>query len=82
VGDLELRTRFYGIIANVSLVQVRSYWARLFFSGQAQPPRQAQSVEEVIQAVLANKGAIGFVPRSRVDSRVRTVLLLREGEHP
>lgn len=82
VGDAVLRARFYGSLANVSLPQVRSYWARLFFSGQAQPPRQAQTPEEVIRVVLDNRGAIGFVPRRLVDARVQSVLVLRGSERP
>jgi ABC-type phosphate transport system substrate-binding protein len=82
VADPELRARFYESLVKVSLVQVRSYWARLFFSGQAQPPWQAQTPEEVLQVVLANKGAIGFVPRKALNSKVHPVLVLRGEDHP
>ncbi|BDU73216.1 hypothetical protein [Mesoterricola silvestris] len=76
------RARFYEILANLPLPQVRAFWARLYFSGQAQPPRQTLSAEETLQVVAMNRGAIGFVERSRVDRRVRTVLLLSERAEP
>lgn len=76
VGDPELRGRFYQLLVNVPLVQVRSFWARMSFCGLAQPPRQAQDAQEVIDLVLANPGVIGFVGKSQVDSRVRVVLTL------
>jgi len=55
---------------------VRAHWARLYFSGQAQPPRQTDSAEETLQVVAANKGAIGFIEASQLDGRVRGVLML------
>lgn len=70
------RARFYDALANLPLVQVRSYWARLYFTGQAQPPRQTESDEETLQVVAQNRGAIGFIPANKVDGRVRVVLTL------
>jgi ABC-type phosphate transport system substrate-binding protein len=55
---------------------VNLFMARMYFSGQAQPPRQARNSQEVIEVVLANPGAIGFVEQSKVDKRVRAVLVL------
>ena len=74
----EARVRFYQYLVHLPLAQVRAYWARLYFSGQAQPPRQTQSAEETVEVVLANKGAIGFMEKGRVDHRVREVLELGE----
>ena len=79
VESEEERNRFYLLLVNLPLSQVRAHWARLFFSGQAQPPRQAQSVDEVLDLVAANKGAVGFVPRSRVTRKVKVVLSLGDG---
>jgi ABC-type phosphate transport system substrate-binding protein len=76
VSPLETRARFYQTLVNLPLPQVRAYWARLYFSGQAQPPRQTGSDEETLEVVAANKGAIGFVDASKVDRRVRAVLQL------
>ena len=76
------RVRFYQELVNLPLSQVRAYWATLYFSGKAQPPRQTESPEETLQVVAANKGAIGFVEASRVDRRVRGILLLGEGAAP
>jgi ABC-type phosphate transport system substrate-binding protein len=72
----DLRSTFYKLVAHTSLAQVRSYWAQRFFSGQAQPPRQAQSAEEVIDIVSANKGAIGFIGKGSMKGRVHAVLIL------
>jgi hypothetical protein len=81
-GELDLRTRFYDVLVHASLPQVRSYWARMWFSGQAQPPLQAQNSKEVIEMVRANKGAIGFVARSELAPGVKTVLVLHAPVKP
>jgi hypothetical protein len=77
----EVRLRFYQYLVHLPIQEVRAYFARMYFSGQAQPPHQTQSAEETIELVLANKGAIGFVLRSKLDRRVRAVLELG-GEAP
>ncbi len=76
VEENTAKARFYALLVNLPLPQVRAYWARLYFSGQAQPPRQTDDSEETLEVVAANKSAIGFVEASKVDRRVRAVLLL------
>lgn len=82
VSPAASRTRFYEILANLPLPQVRSYWARLYFTGQAQPPRQTESDEETLQVVAQNRGAIGFIPADKVDGRVRVALTLQGSGPP
>jgi ABC-type phosphate transport system substrate-binding protein len=76
LGPDSVRSRFYQLLVNLPLPQVRAYWATLYFTGKAQPPRQTGSPEETLEVVAANKGAIGFVEESRLDHRVRGVLRL------
>lgn len=70
------RERFYRLLVNKDVAEINAYWARLYFSGQSQPPHRAQSAQDVVDMVAANKGAVGFVERSRVDRRVRIVFTL------
>ncbi|WP_374510009.1 hypothetical protein [Niveibacterium sp.] len=67
---------FYQRLLSRDLAEVRAYWARLTFSGQASPPVQADSTEEVLTLVQRNPGGIGYVERSRADARVRVVFEL------
>lgn len=67
---------FYKSLLDKDLPEVQSYWARLVFSGQGSPPRQMDNTEEVIDVVANNKGAVGYVERSRLDDRVIVVLEL------
>jgi ABC-type phosphate transport system substrate-binding protein len=68
------RARFYQLLVKKDLPDINAYWARLFFSGQAQPPRQVASAAEVLELVAGNKGAIGVVDGAFVDRRVRVVM--------
>lgn len=70
------KAAFYRALLGKELPEIRSYWARLVFSGQSAPPRQLDSAEEVIEVVASNKGAIGYVDRKSVDLRVSVVLEL------
>jgi ABC-type phosphate transport system substrate-binding protein len=72
----EARVRFYQYLVHRSVNQVRAYWARLYFSGEAQPPRQTRNSEETLAVIAANRGAIGFVEKGQADRRVRAVLEL------
>lgn len=72
------KARFYAELINKELAEINSYWARLIFSGQASPPRQADNVAEVIEIVSSNKGAIGYVPRSAATKQVRVALDLSQ----
>jgi ABC-type phosphate transport system substrate-binding protein len=76
VSPEDVRGRFYDRLVNLPLPQVRAYWARLYFTGQAQPPRQTGSTGETLEVVAANRGAIGFVDAGEVTSGVRVVLIL------
>ena len=78
----EARLRFYQYLVHLPITEIRAYWARMYFSGQAQPPRQTQSAEETVEVVMANRGAIGFLVKDGVDPRVRVVLELGGFEAP
>lgn len=76
VKPSETWARFYKLLVNKDLSEINAYWSRLFFSGQAQPPRKAQSPEEVLDLVAASKGTIGFIEKRKVDKRVRVAMVL------
>jgi hypothetical protein len=71
-----IRERFYRELAHKELPEINAYWARLYFTGQAHPPRQLQSAEEVIRTVAADPGAVGLVAWDKADRRVRVILTL------
>lgn len=70
------KAAFYRALVGKELPEVQSYWARLVFSGQGSPPRQLENADEVIETVLNNKGAIGYIDKKKVNSHVKVVLEL------
>lgn len=77
-GNAPERQQFYESLVGKTLPEVNAYWARLLFTGRASPPQQVADCAEVIATVAANKSAIAYIPKSRVDSRVRVVLELAQ----
>ncbi len=67
------KSAFYSMLVNKELAEINSYWARLMFSGQGAPPRQAESAEEVLSLVTSNLGAIAYLERRNVDKRVKII---------
>jgi ABC-type phosphate transport system substrate-binding protein len=70
------KAAFYRALLGKELPEIQSYWARLVFSGQGSPPRQADSGEEVIEIVANNKGAIGYIEKKKLSGRMKVVLEL------
>lgn len=74
------KNAFYRNLVNKDMNQMTAYWSRLVFAGNTSPPMQATNVQEVIEAVAANRGAIGYIERQSVheSERVRIVFSLPE----
>lgn len=70
----EAREVFYQELVNKPLSEINAYWARLVFSGRASPPRTIATVDEMLDIVASNPGAIGYIHRADVDERVRVVM--------
>lgn len=70
------RREFYGKLLRKSVPEINAYWARLLFSGRATPPQQVPDASAALKAVAENKGAIAYVDKKDVDSRVRVVFEL------
>ena len=67
------RARFYRLLVDKDTSEINAYWSRLIFSGKTSPPRQAESVSEVLEWLAKQKGAIGYIERSQVTPQVKIV---------
>jgi len=72
------KASFYRTLIGKELPEVNSYRARLMFSGLGSPPRLTDNVDEVIETVVNNKGAIGYIDKAKVDRRVKIILDLSQ----
>ncbi|GAA5173599.1 hypothetical protein GCM10025771_01260 [Niveibacterium umoris] len=67
------KQQFYERLVGRDLAEIRAYWSRLTFSGQASPPMQVGSEAQVLDVVASRVGAVGYVHRRAVDARVHIV---------
>jgi ABC-type phosphate transport system substrate-binding protein len=65
---------FYRLLVNKDISDINAYWTRLIFSGKTSPPYQAKDMDDMLDWLVKHKGAVGYVERSQVDSRLRIVL--------
>jgi ABC-type phosphate transport system substrate-binding protein len=54
--------RFSRDVLHKSPSQLKSYWNQQIFSGKGVPPPEADTVAAAVAFVVANPGAVGYVP--------------------
>jgi ABC-type phosphate transport system substrate-binding protein len=57
-----VRDQFSRDVLKKSPAQLKSYWNQQVFSGKGVPPPEVDAIADVIAYVLANPGAIGYLP--------------------
>lgn len=67
------REQFVETVLRKTPAQLRAYWNQQIFSGKGVPPPEADSPEAVIEFVLANKGAVGYLPADVDPGKARVV---------
>lgn len=71
------RKQFYLKLVGKTIPQINAYWARLLFTGRATPPTSIQTREEIINTVLNNKSAIGYINSDEVPNSVKIVAYVK-----
>ena len=75
-AELPVRDQFARTALNKTPAQLRIYWNQQIFSGKGVPPPEVESIAEVIAYVLANPGAISYLP-IHTDARGAKVIEVR-----
>jgi hypothetical protein len=70
------RAAFYQAVTGMDIARINSYWARLHFTGQVQPPLVVGDDDAVLARLHGDASAIGYVMREPKDPAVRVVLRL------
>jgi len=70
-----LREYFYHKVTGKEGAQLKAYWAKLVFTGKAQPLREFPTDADVKRFVAGNPNGIGYIDKSAVDSSVKAVLV-------
>ncbi len=68
-----LRDEFYEKTSHKDVAQLKSYWARLIFTGKAFPPKELASESDIKKYVASNVDAIGYINKESLDSTVKVV---------
>jgi len=71
-----IRDSFYRKTTGKGPAQMNAHWARMLFTGRAQPPVAVSDSEAVKKLVAADASLIGYIDRDALDSSVRAVLSL------
>ena len=69
-----VREAFYHKVTGKDGAQLKSYWAKLVFTGKAQPLKEFASDAEVKKFVASSPNAIGYIDKGAVDGSVKVVL--------
>jgi ABC-type phosphate transport system substrate-binding protein len=76
-GDSAVRARFYQSVTGKNMAQINAYWARLSFTGQANPPRRLADKAAILQVVEKNMDAVGYVENLEPNDKVSPVMAVR-----
>jgi hypothetical protein len=71
------RAAFYQALTGMDIARINSYWARLHFTGQVQPPQAVGDDNAVIQRLRVDPSGIAYLTHEPQDVSVRVVLRLR-----
>jgi ABC-type phosphate transport system substrate-binding protein len=67
-----VRDKFRERILRKTPSQLKKYWSQQIFSGKGVPPPEA-APDDVIEYVLANKGAVGYLPASADPGKAKVI---------
>ena len=69
-----IRELFNDKVLEKSDSQLKSYWAKLIFTGKGRPPKELPSDEEVIAEVNADPSVMGYIDAQNVTADVKVLL--------
>lgn len=72
------RDAFYGKLTGKNSNQLKAYWSKLVFTGSGQPPKEAESTQDMVNLVGKNPNLLGYVDKSAVNSSVKVLLSVTE----
>lgn len=71
-----VRDVFYQKSTGKAPAQMKAHWARMLFTGRAQPPVESGDSESIKKLVAANPGLVGYIDKDALDNSVRPVLVI------
>ena len=71
--DELIKEEFYRKVANMTIDQLKAYWAKIEFTGQAFPPLAYKGDQAVKRLVSHTTGGIGYIEEGDVDGTVKVL---------
>jgi ABC-type phosphate transport system substrate-binding protein len=72
-SELPVRNQFTQDVIKKTPAQLKTYWNQQIFSGKGVPPPEADTAAAAISYVLANPGAVGYLPVDVDPGRAKVV---------
>jgi ABC-type phosphate transport system substrate-binding protein len=72
-SKLPARDQFTHEVIKKTPAQLKTYWNQQIFSGKGVPPPEVESVAAAIAYVLANPGAVGYLPANADPGKAKVV---------
>lgn len=67
------RSEFYANYTGQTSAQIKAHWARQIFTGRGQPPQALSNSREVVERLVSDTKALGYIDPSFLDERLRVV---------
>lgn len=67
------RDDFYQQVTGKTAEQMKSYWARMIFTGRGMPPREVSSEREMGMLVSSDPGFVGYLDETRLPKGMKVV---------
>jgi hypothetical protein len=77
-GDHKIKIDFYRNLVGMHLSRVNAYWSRLRFTGRKRAVVFQSNESDLIDFIIANKRAIGYLPQSLITEDLKVVYILNE----
>lgn len=72
-SKFSVREQFVHDVLKKTPSQLKTYWNQQIFSGKGVPPPEAKSAADVVSYVLANPGAVGYLPADADPGKAKVV---------
>ena len=69
------RSEFYTHYTGQTPAQIKSHWARQIFTGRGQPPQALSNSRAVVERLVSDAKALGYIDSYFLDERLRVVTI-------
>ena len=69
----EARETFYEKVVDKTPAQLNAYWSRLIFTGKGKPPKHYFDDAEVVETVMEEEDAVGYIDASAVTEGIKVI---------